>query len=56
MNELRRNRSRIGIDDSDFIGVIIEQTERSLNVILVHFVISLLSNLDDYLRDPSRLC
>ena len=38
------------MDDSDFMGVIIEQTERSLNVVAVHFAMSLLSNLDDQLK------
>ena len=41
------------MDDSDFMGVIIEQTERSLNVVAVHFAISLLGNLGDHLKSQA---
>ena len=50
VNKLSRSGSAIGVDDSNVIGIIIEQTERSLNVITVHFAMSLRSNLDDQLK------
>ena len=53
MNKLSRSGSAIGVDDSNVIGIIIEQTERSLNVVAVHFAISLLSNLGNYLKSQA---
>jgi hypothetical protein len=43
----------IGMDDSDFMGVIIEQTERSSNVISVHFAMSLWSDLGNHLKSQA---
>ena len=50
---MRRNRFAVGMDGSDFIGVIIEQMERSLNVVAVHFAMSLWSNLGDHLKSQA---
>ena len=49
VNKLSRSGSAIGVDDSNVIGIIIEQTERSLNIITGHFAISLWSNLGNHL-------
>ena len=49
VNKLSRSGSAIGVDDSNVIGIIIEQTERSLNIMTGHFAISLWSNLGNHL-------
>ena len=53
VNKLSRSGSAIGVDDSNVIGIIIEQTERSLNIITGHFAISLWSNLGDHLKSQA---